>query len=89
MMLASGLMLLARRLNQTIEYDLATAVGKTARVYLTIPEKGSGRGQVEVDVSGRRKVLDAVSASDTLAQFTSVKVLSVRDDGILVVEPLS
>jgi hypothetical protein len=89
MMLASGLMMLARRLNQTIEYDLETAVGKTARVYMTIPGKGGGRGQVEVDVSGRRKVLDAVSEGDKVAEFSSVKVLSVRDDGTLVVEPLS
>ena len=89
MMLASGLMMLARRLNQTIEYDLETAVGKIARVYIAIPPKGDGRGQVEVDVSGRRKVLEAVSEGDKLAEFSSVKILSVRDDGILVVEPVS
>ena len=63
MMLASGLMYYARRLNRTISYDLDTAVGKTARVYMTVPKKGDGRGQVEVDVSGRRKVLDAVSTA--------------------------
>ncbi len=89
MMLASGLMMLARRLNQTIEYDLETAVGKTARVYMTVPAKGDGRGQVEVDVSGRRKVLEAVSEGNKLAQFSSVKILSVRDDGTLVVEAVA
>ena len=85
MSLASGLMFYARRLNQTIEYDLNTAVGKTARVYMTIPKKGEGRGQVEVDVSGRRKVLEAVSRDDKFSQFTSVRIDSVRDDGTLVV----
>lgn len=89
MMLASGLMLLTRRPNQAIEYDLETAVGKTARVYMTIPPKGDSRGQVEVDVSGRRKVLEAVSKGDKLAEFSSVKILSVRDDSTLVVEPVS
>ncbi len=88
MMLASGLMFYARRLNQTIDYNLDTAVGRTARVYLTVPARGGGRGQVEVDVSGRRKVLDAVSSADKLPQFTSVRVESVRDDGTLVVAPL-
>lgn len=88
MLLASGLMMYARRLGRTIEYDLQTAVGRTARVYMSVPAKGSGRGQVEVDVSGRRKVIDAVSTGGKLNQFTSVRVASVRDDGTLVVAPL-
>lgn len=88
MSLASGLMMFARRLGRSVEYDLATAVGRTARVYLTVPPRGAGRGQVEVDVSGRRKVLDAVSSSGKLPQFTSVRVESVRDDGTLVVSAL-
>lgn len=88
MALASGLMMYARRLDQSIEYDLQTAVGKTARVYMTVPKHGDGRGRVEVDVSGRRKVLDAVSSAGKLTEFTSVRVESVRDDGTLVVTAL-
>ena len=86
MMLASGLMFTARKLNRTIEYDLNTTVGRTARVYMTIPKQGGGRGQVEVDVSGRRKVLEAISTGEKLEQFTSVRVSEVRDDQTLVVE---
>ena len=86
MMLASGLMFTARKLNRTIEYDLNTAVGRTARVYMTIPKQGGGRGQVEVDVSGRRKVLEAISTREKLDQFSSVRVVKVRDDQTLVVE---
>ena len=88
MMLASGLMFTARRLNRTIDYDLTTAVGKTARVYMTIPKHGDGRGQIEVDVSGRRKVLEATSTGEKISEFTSVRVVEVRDDQTLVVEPL-
>lgn len=88
MLLASGLMLATRKLNRTIEYDLATAIGRTARVYMTIPKHGSGRGQVEVDVSGRRKVLEAVSNGDKINEFSSVRVLEIRDDQTLVVEPV-
>ena len=87
MLLASGLMYQARKLDQSIEYDLNTAVGRTARVYLTVPEKGQGRGQVEVDVSGRRKVLEAVSTGAKLDQFSSVKVVEIRDDNALVDTP--
>jgi hypothetical protein len=89
MMLASGLMFTARKLNRTIEYDLNTALGKTARVYMSIPRQGGGRGQVEVDVSGRRKILEAVSTGEKIGEFSSVKVIEVRDDQTLVVEPLN
>ena len=87
MLLASGLMAVARKLNQTIEYDLNTALGKTARVYMTIPPKGEGRGQIEVSVSGRRKIIDAISSGDKISEFQTVKVIEIRDDGAMVVQP--
>lgn len=89
MLAASGLSVLARRLNLTINYDLGTAVGRTARVYLTIPEKGQGKGQVEVTVSGRKKVINAVSAGPRLEAFTDVKIVDARDDDTLVAGPLA
>lgn len=87
MLMASGLMALARKLNRTAEYDLDTAVGKTASVYMSIPEKGEGRGKIRVTVSGRLKTMDAISSGPRIGEFKSVKVLSVRDDGTFVVEP--
>ena len=89
MAFASSLMYLTRRLNRRVDYDLETAVGKTARVYLTIPEKGAGDGQVEVSVSGRKKVLRASSTGPAIEAFADVRVLQVRDDGTLMVEPLN
>jgi hypothetical protein len=87
MLLASGLMAFARSLNQTRGYDLETAVGKIASVYMSIPERGQGRGQIKVAVSGRLKMMDAISNGPRIEEFKSVKVLSVRDDGTYVVEP--
>jgi hypothetical protein len=87
MLTASGMMAMARRLNRVVEYDLATAVGHTATVYMSIPAKGEGRGQIKVAVSGRLKTLDAISDGPKIPEFQSVKVLSVRDDGVFVVEP--
>lgn len=87
MLTASGMMAFARRLNRVVEYDLKTAVGHTATVYMTIPEKGEGRGQIKVAVSGRLKTIDAISPGPRIPEFQSVKVLSVRDDGVFVVEP--
>ena len=85
---ASGLLYLTRRLNQHVEYDLRTAIGKTGRVYLTIPEPGKGHGQIEITVSGRRKILRATSNGPAIEAFQDVKVLEVRDNETLVVERL-
>jgi hypothetical protein len=87
MAMASGLMAFARTLNQVVEYDHNTAIGKTASVYMTIPERGQGRGQIKVTVSGRLKMMDAISSGPRIPEFQSVKVLSVGDDGTFVVEP--
>jgi len=88
MMLSSGLIYGVRKMSEEGRYDTATAVGTTAKVYLTIPAKGEGTGQVEVTVSGRRKVMAAVSASVALPAFSAVRILSVRDDEVFVVEPI-
>lgn len=89
MLAASGLTYATRKLNRHIDYDVSTAVGRTARVYLTVPEKGKGHGQVEVVVSGRKKILRAQSHGPELAAFSDVRVLEVRDDETLIVEPLA
>lgn len=65
--------------------DIANAVGKTAKVYLSI--KPNQMGKVEVDVQGRRKYIDAV-AEDSSAEFLTgslVKIVSSRDGNLLVV----
>ena len=87
MLMASGLMAFARSLNRTVDYDLNTAVGKSASVYMSIPERGDGRGKIKVTVSGRLKMMDAISNGPAIGEFKSVRVVSVRDDGTFVVEP--
>ncbi len=89
MLVASGMMFLTKRLNQEKDYDVETAVGRTARVYLPIPSKGEGIGQVQVTISGRRKILPATSAGPAFESFADVTVQSVMDDETLVVRPVS
>jgi hypothetical protein len=88
MFFAAGLMYMTRRLNRTITYDVKTAVGRTARVYMSIPARGEGQGKVQVSVSGRLMTMPAVSRGAALEAFTDVKVVDTRDDGTLVVELL-
>ena len=86
--LSAGLMYAVRQMTHEGRYDVKTAIGQTARVYLTIPAKGQGQGQVEVTVSGRRKVLPAMSASDEIPAFTRVTIVDVVGEETYVVEPL-
>ena len=86
MMLSSGLMYAVRQMTQVSRYDANTAIGKTGKVYLSIPAKGEGQGQVEVTVSGRRKVMSAITEGDAIPPFAAVKIISVRDDDVFVVE---
>lgn len=88
MVMASGMMAFARKLSRSLEYDFSTAVGRVANVYMTIPARGEGKGQIQVSVSGRLKTLDAVSSGPKISQFGSAKVIEVRDDGTFVVEPV-
>ena len=87
MLLASGLMFQARKLDQNIEYDLNTAVGRTARAYLTVPGKARPRARRGRRVR-RRTILEAISTGAKIDQFSSVTVVEIRDDNTLVVEAL-
>jgi hypothetical protein len=89
MFLASGLMILTRKLNRSVQYDVRTAIGRTGRAYMTIPAKGQGQGKVEVSVSGRLKVLAAISNGEEIGAFTDVKVIDARDDDTIVVEKMT
>jgi len=88
MVLASSMMMYVKRLEHVVQYDAKTSLGKTGRVYLTIPADGKIGGQVEISISGRRKIMNAKTRGEELAAFTSVKVIEVGDDETLVVEPV-
>ncbi len=65
--------------------DFRSAVGGEGRVYLTIPS--GGRGQIEVEVQGRLKVVDAVAEHPVeLKTGAHVRVVRVIEGDTLVVE---
>jgi hypothetical protein len=88
MFLNAWLMFQVRRLNAEGRVDLSTSVGRTGRVYLRIPARGEGAGQVEVSVSGRRKIIRAISNGPAIESFAEVVVLEVIDHRELVVQPV-
>jgi hypothetical protein len=86
MLLSAFLSYQIRRLDREIVVDLRTCIGTVGRVYLTVPASGQGKGQIEVTVSGRRRILPAVSAGEAIPAFVPATVLRIEADGALLVE---
>ena len=89
MMCLSGFLLSKiKSLNTQGGFKIEDAAGKTGLVYLTIPPKGKGLGQLEIIVDGRRKVLKAMTLEETsIKSFERAKVVKVENN-ILIVQPL-
>jgi hypothetical protein len=87
MMLNAVLMFGVHKLNKEVHYDIKSSIGHIGKVYLVIPKKGEGMGQVEIEVSGRHMVMKAVSEGDEIASEKMVVVTDVRDGQIMVVRP--
>lgn len=70
--------------------DNKNAIGKTATVYMSIPAKRKGAGKVTVLVQESLQEIEAVTDHETpLKTGTSVVVVAVNNQSMLVVEPLS
>lgn len=88
MLMSSALLFYARKMTHEVVVDQRDAVGRIGTVYMQIPGKGQGAGQVRVNVQGRSMILPAVSNGEALASFSEVRILESRDDKTLVVGPL-
>lgn len=70
--------------------DLRNAVGQIGEVYLTIAANQSAIGKVSITVQGTLRELSALTDDSTdLKQGHVVRVKSVTDNGILIVESLN
>jgi membrane protein implicated in regulation of membrane protease activity len=86
MMLSSFGLWQMRKLSKPARSDPRDAIGMVGTVYMRVPARGEGRGQIQVNVGGTRKTVDAVSSGPPIDSFEAVRVLDVREDGALVVE---
>ncbi len=67
--------------------DISTALGHEADVYVTVPPRGEGRGQVRITLQQRLRVLNAISEGEALPTSTRVRVTGINDDNTLTVSP--
>lgn len=87
--LAGFVFFLLRRKPKANNIDPRLTVGKSASVYLTIPGHRNGLGKVRVDIDGVMYDLDAMTESDAIASGSPVKILSVLENKVLMVEEMS
>lgn len=76
------------RLGENNSFTIDKTLNQTATVYLTIPEKKSGRGKIQISINGAYHELDAVTESETLTTGTVVKVIGADQNSLVVVEKI-
>lgn len=64
--------------------EIESTVGKTGTVYLTIPAKQKGDGQVQLVVQGGLKTFYAQTKNESIATGTKVLVYDIENERMLV-----
>lgn len=85
MLIMATLMYYMGKLAENGTLDLNNAKGKTGTVYLTIPAKRNGMGQVQIKVQGFQ-TLDAMTDGDTIPTGSVVEVIDTINNDILLVK---
>jgi hypothetical protein len=62
------------------------AIGQEADVYVTIPAKGQGRGQVKLVISGRQRIYTADSTGPEIASQRRARIVAAHPDSSVTVE---
>ena len=77
------------KLSETGNIDFKNAIGQSGTVYIPIPARGQGTGQVQVVVQGRLRELPAVTEEEAaLPSGTPIKVTDIMGDSTMVVRKL-
>jgi hypothetical protein len=76
------------KLGEDNSFQLSETLLKTADVYLSIPEKLSGKGKIHVSVRGSLHELEAQTEGERLPTGTKVIVKDITPENVLLVERL-
>jgi hypothetical protein len=75
-----------QKLAEDNSFKITNAINKTAEVYLSIPEKLSGRGKVMISVNGAFHELSAMTENERIQTGAVVKVVRIDTGNNLIVE---
>ncbi|KAF2507453.1 NfeD family protein [Flavobacterium foetidum] len=77
-----------QKLAEDNSFKITNTLNKTAEVYLTIPEKKTGKGKIMISVNGAFHELEAMTEQDRIPSGSSVKVVRIENNNLLIVETL-
>lgn len=86
--LLTWLLKLVHDLQSSGTVSIQSALDAEGDVYLTVPQRGKGFGQVRVIVNDRQRTYNAISEDDAIPTNSRVKVARVNEDNTLTVRPL-
>lgn len=75
-----------QKLAEDNSFKLQSTLHKTAEVYLSIPEKRSGKGKIMISVNGAYHELDAMTEHAKIPTGAAVKVVKIENESMLIVE---
>jgi hypothetical protein len=67
---------------------LDTALGAEGEVYVTVPARGGGQGQVRIVVEERQRILNAVTDIGPIPTPNRVRVVKINEDNTVTVAAL-
>ena len=77
-----------QKLAEDNSFRIENTLNQVCAVYLTIPEKKSGRGKVQVSVRGSFHELDAITDNEKIESSTMVRIVRIENSNLVVVEKL-
>ncbi len=73
------------KLEQVGRSNRWSLVGSQAKVYLTVPARGQGEGQIELVLDGARRIVRAINAdAEPIPSFSEVVVVSVEGKRLVI-----
>lgn len=82
------MMIQMKKLAEDNSFSYEKTLNKTAKVYLSIPEKKSGSGKITISVNGAMHELNAVTDFERIETGAIVRVIKLESDNLLNVEKL-
>ncbi len=77
-----------QKLAENNSFQISSTLNKTAEVYLTIPERKTGKGKIMISINGTFHELPAMTENERIPSGATVKVIKVESNTILIVEPI-
>src|SRR5690606_4885127 len=75
-----------QRLAENNSFRIENALNQIGTVYLTIPERKTGKGKVQVSIKGSFHELDAVTENEKIESSAMVRITKIESNSLVLVE---